>query len=233
MRSTADRLVRAGTVIWLATHFSLTVLYNLPLNPLKVQHLRLLNGTIGRYFPQNWSLFAPNPLATDDALLARCLSREETDARADGGELPTDGWYDLSTPYWRNHQRNRFSAYDRLIRPQTGAMRQYMTGGLPLAPYAESCQKGWTEACDFYKKGLARSRDVSGRMLGRIGSAFCRDTGSSTAFAAVALRMRETPANPWSKRYETNRTSRDIELGVYPIDSRVATTHLYRPTDMP
>ena len=50
-------------------------------------------------------------------------------------QLPKDGWFDVSTPFWYRHhchQQNRFSAYDRLIRPQAAALRLYRTGWMEL-----------------------------------------------------------------------------------------------------
>src|SRR5262249_47656112 len=130
-----------------------------------------------------------------------------TDARADGGELPTDGWYDLSTPYWRNHQRNRFSAYDRLIRPQTGAMRQYMTGGLPLAPYAASCQKGWTEACDFYQQGLPPSRAAFSDGSARLSAATRALPPRLPPSRFECANRRRTPGRSATKRTGPHATS--------------------------
>lgn len=219
-------LVRAAMLLWLVVHFTLTVLYVTPLNPVKMQLQPLLDATIGTYFPQNWSLFAPNPLSSDQALLVRPLTASEFAKAADEG-LPPDGWYDLSTPFWARFQQNRFSAYDRLIRAQSNAIRSYLTGGPEMAPWWEACRNGDQAACDYYARGLEQSRVQAGKLLARVGSAFCKDVGCDEGFAYVAVRVRERSSVPWSKRYTAQPEVRDTELGVYPVDRDVASTGLY------
>lgn len=231
MRVVTGWLIRAATLGWLAGHFASTALFTLPLNPLKMVTIRPLNASIGRFFPQNWSLFAPNPISRDQSLLARCLRDEEQDVPNDS--LPTDRWYDLSMPLWHRFQQNRFSAYDRLARPHTYALREYVGGGLALQPWLESCQKGLQKSCDAYQEGLERTRKAARRMLGRVASAFCEDIGPPGAYAAVALRLRDTPALPWSRRYERERPHADVEVIRVPIERGVATTGLYRAERLP
>ncbi|MGP7960639.1 DUF5819 family protein [Sanguibacter sp. A247] len=55
----------------LATHFAMTALHVTPVNPLKVEHERLVTAWIGPVFEQNWKLFAPDPIAIDQGLLVR------------------------------------------------------------------------------------------------------------------------------------------------------------------
>jgi hypothetical protein len=218
--------VRAVVVGWLVVHFTLTLLYVSPLNPIKIPAMPLLNKTIGTYFPQNWSLFAPNPLTTDQSILVHCLSGQEMAAFLSRG-LPEDGWYDLSMPFWHRYQQNRFSAYDRLIRPQSTAMRSFLSGGYWLQPWAESCRKGDQEACKLYEEALVGARATAAPLLAKIGSAFCQDIGAGNS-THVALRVRSRPALPWSQRDEATRKSVDSMLGVYEMNHGGATTGLYR-----
>src|SRR5260370_5762427 len=67
-------VVRIMTVLWLVAHFTLPVLYVFPINPAKDTLQPLINTTIGTYFPQNWMLFAPNPVSRDSELIVRPLS---------------------------------------------------------------------------------------------------------------------------------------------------------------
>jgi hypothetical protein len=70
IRRWLSNVVRVAALIWLVTHFALTVTYVMPVNPIKLGLQPFLNATIGTYFPQNWSLFAPDPLTSDYAFLA-------------------------------------------------------------------------------------------------------------------------------------------------------------------
>lgn len=72
----------------MAVHFGLTAAYNVPLNPLKIQLQQLLQATVGTFFPQNWNLFAPNPVDSDYALLARPLTPGEQETFLRTGSLP-------------------------------------------------------------------------------------------------------------------------------------------------
>jgi hypothetical protein len=132
-------------------HFALTALYVSPTNPLKLRYNIFLGQTTGRFFQQNWSLFAPSPVTSNQRMLVRCLSLKE----ATSDSLPSDGWYDITTPLITRHQQNRFSAYDRLNRTQANALRDYYTGGAVLLPWFDACRKGSRDACTAYQSGLA------------------------------------------------------------------------------
>ena len=114
-------VVRVGVLVWLVGHFSLTVLYVMPDNPLSESLQPLLRATIGRYFEQNWALFA------------RPLTPAEVAALPETG-WPGEGWYDLSTPMWERFQYNRFTPDERLTRPQAEAFVVYLRAVDGLEP---------------------------------------------------------------------------------------------------
>ena len=222
------RGVRGVTLLYLAAHFALTFLYVMPVNPVSLETQSVVDATIGRFFSQNWRLFAPNPLSSDQIVLARCLDDNEAKA-ALAGKLPTDGWFDLSTPVWDRFHAHRFSAYDRLSRPATNAARQFITGGTYLAPWFESCQHGNQEACDVVKKQVELSRGPAALVLQRVGSSFCREAQPGQSTTYVAMRLRQEAATPWSKRNDPSLKPAvsDDELGVYPIVDWIEDSGLY------
>jgi hypothetical protein len=227
IRQWLPNLVRVATLLWLVGHFALTVAYVMPLNPVTLSIQPLLNATIGTYFEQNWSVFAPNPRSSDSVLLARPLSHAEMAAVPAQG-LPTDGWYDMSTPLRAGFHQNRFSAYERLTYPERRAVLWYVNGGLELTPWSESCRRGDSASCEFYEEHLKMARSKAGRLLAKVGSAFSKDIAQpGQDISHVALRVRETRSVPWSERYTAEPVVRDFELGVYPIDHSVATPGLY------
>ncbi len=220
-------IVRIGSLLWLVFHFALTVAYVMPVNPIKISLQPLIYATVGTYFQQNWSFFAPNPLAADYALLARPLDQVEVEAIPKKG-LPTRGWYDLSAPLWAHFQKNRFSAYERLARPHGNALMIYLSGGLELVPWLEACLKGDSASCTFYEERLKVARSQAAELLAKVGSAFCKDLGESGQnYTHVALRVRERLSVPWSERHTGEGLVRDIELGVYPINKSMASAGLY------
>lgn len=223
--------LRLGSLLWLAIHFVFTIGYVMPLTPITLRYRPVLEATIGRFFYQNWSLFAPNPVSSDQALLVRGLDAAEVSALPRRG-LPVDGWQDISTPMWRRFHTNRFSAYDRLSRPQANGIRQYLGAIGELEPLREGCSRGDASSCNYYEEQLKRLRSQASTLLAKVGSAFLRDAFPSGQYTHLALRLRETYVAPWPARYTGPPPRRDVELGVYTVDSTVATTGLYRAGDV-
>lgn len=215
-------VLRLGGLTVLAVHVGLTAAYNMPFNPLKIQLQPVLARTVGTFFPQNWNLFAPSPVNSDYALLARPLTSLEYETFVRTGSLPSIDWFDLSTPLWSSFQENRLSAYDRIARPQTNALRVYLIGSFDLVPFHDACVKGDESACVFVAEQTAALREFRSVFLARVASSFCNARGPSCADATyVALRGRITRAVPWSQRYTGAPTVVDAEVGVFEIDRRV------------
>jgi hypothetical protein len=233
IRTVLTAIIKRATLALLVLHFALTIVYVLPPNPIKVPMLGLLDRTIGIYARQNWSLFAPNPIASNQAILARCLTaaeaQVESDANRDNRTAPE--WADVSTPFWLAFQKNRFSAYDRLIRPYTYALRTYLFGGHALSTWQSACRmKQDAEACDVYQKALAAVRSGMEPSLRKLGSAFCVEYRPDAPIVAVALRARLTPAWRWSERFndQASRPAHDMHLGVFTIDRSVSGPGIFR-----
>ncbi|AKF84802.1 hypothetical protein MFUL124B02_04640 [Myxococcus fulvus 124B02] len=220
------RATRVATLVGLVLHFALTLLYVFPLNPVKMELGFLANLTIGTYFPQNWSLFAPTPVQSTQVLLVRCLSAEEV-PRDSSRPLPTEGWEDVSSAHFRQAQRHRLSAYERLVRPLQNSLRTYLNGGPDLYPFHEACQKGDTQACEARDTALKPRRELASRMFRRVGSVFCREAFPHRHLSAVALRFRERGAVPWSARAEGRPKEQDFELGLFKLDETVALPGIY------
>jgi hypothetical protein len=217
---------RVAVLAWLFCHCLLTVMYNFPVNPVKAMVLPILNLTIGTFFQQNWSLFAPDPLTTNFTLLVRPITDEEY-RHVTAKTLPTTGWYDMSMPLIRGLQRNRFSCYDRISRTQTNSMLLYLNGGPLLTPWEEACSHGDTGACTAYNKALASTRPLAIRSLRKIGSAFCKSMDFGPDVHHFALRIRNTGQVEWSQRYTGKHDVTDTNLGLFQIDDSVDGPHLW------
>ena len=226
LQTVMRNLARAATLLWLIFHFSLTLLWVLPLSPLRMKADPIVRATIGSFFPQNWSLFAPNPVSSTESLLARCLTEDETPKKV-GAPLPADHWTDLSQPFFLGSQRHRFSAYERLVRPIQNSLRQYLSGGVDLHVFQESCKKGDHEACAHFEEVLKVRRQEAAVKLRKIASAFCREAYPSRQNYGVALRYRQQMAVPWSERFTASPKTSDYELGVFPIDRGIVLPGLF------
>jgi hypothetical protein len=139
----------------------------------------------------------------------------------------------VSTPFWKAFQDRRFSAYDRVIRPYTHALRTYLSGGHALAEWDTACRiKNDTDACEVYDKALTTVRDDMESSLRKLGSAFCGEYRPEAGVVAVALRARLTPAWRWSQRHndQDDRPAHDVSLGVFTLDRSVAGPGIFRAT---
>lgn len=193
-------VIRVITALWLVAHFTLTILYVFPTNPVKVRLKPLLDATIGTYFSQSWRLFAPKPISSDYVLLVRPLSDNEFLLVSTKG-LPSDGWYDLSSPLLAKHQSNRFSTYGRFARVALDAMQDYLDD-----PDDDQLVQPMVE----------------------LASSFCKDIGQNNA-NYVALQIDKVLSKPWSERGTSKpRVVERTLVGIYLIDPNVKNAHLYQ-----
>lgn len=236
MHPLVDRVLRIAAAVAVAAHVALTVAYNLPANPARQAMAPLLDGYIGRYFAQNWRLFAPNPASNNLSVLTVCLDPGEHEALAgapsESAALAlTDRWVDITRPLVRGHQGSRLSAYDRLGRAQISAAR----GATALPPFLEltaiSCKKGDDTACASIDEVLPIWHDGATNYLVRVASSYCAAVAPATS--GVALAVRERRAVPWSQRHDPEVTGERVDrwLGTFAVADDVMPAPIYRPDD--
>ncbi len=220
----STKVLQAVSVVWLVIHILLTAIYNMPMNPLKHNLLPLLNVTIGTFFNQNWSLFAPNPVAEDYILLIQPRLKS---LNQDSSKIPSV-WYDASSPLWAEFQKNRFSAYDRLARNQSNAVRNTLNGDISFIPVFDACHKGDTIACRVYKELIANARKFHTEKIVLVASAFINDIKKKEDnFTHIGIRIRIKSFSPWSKRYSKNVATKDIDLGEFKYIENISSIGIY------
>jgi hypothetical protein len=224
-RHALTNVVKGAALCWLAGHFLLTALYLLPPSPPRQAVRGLLDLTIGRHFEQNWSLFAPDPIGSNYALLVRGLDAVELAAVARDG-LPSDRWYDLSTPLWDAFAQNHLTAYERMSSMLLRGLLAYLDPGREEWVWAESCRRGDPASCALHAAELERLRLPATTQLVLFASAFYADLGLADRLSHVALRLRETRPPPWSERRAAPQVM-DFDLGVYPIVRGMSRSGLY------
>lgn len=217
--------VKLSTLLILIVHFTLTFLYVMPTTPIKLEHHQFLNWAVGGLFPQNWNLFAPNPIARNDSLLAMCLP--ENSQITDMQQLPEEGWEDLTRPLWHALQRNRFTAYGRIERTQGNAIRQYNGLQPGLEVWRESCRKGSEESCKYFQDKYEEVKKRAEPKLRKIASSFCSETNPGK-IGRVAIRIRYDSTLSWSKRYTDSRKNVDSDVGIFPIENQVVLPGIYQ-----
>lgn len=89
---------------FLVFHFSLLFINDMPSNYLSIKFGRFINAYVDPIFAQNWTLFAPNPISTNDDILVKYYYIKN-------GTTHISPWTDISDSLIQQIQRNRISSY--------------------------------------------------------------------------------------------------------------------------
>lgn len=84
-------------------HFTITLLYNFPVNPVSNQYNAWIQNYMNPFFTQNWKLFAPNPVSANNMFYIRGEYKNEN------GELKQTDWIDATTPFNTVVHHNRLT----------------------------------------------------------------------------------------------------------------------------
>ena len=227
-------LLKASAVLWLAAYMLLATINNMPSNPVKAALLPTLSVTVKKFYPQNWSLFAPNPVKNNQMIIARPLTHAEHEAVLAGAPIPSDGWWDLHMPLWKRFQSMRFSAFDRLSRPQSNALRIYSVGPTFLYPWYDALQEETDpekrkEMEEFIEKMRTPYRDQARDVITKVASAFVLDAfPEPELYTHIALRVRRTTPVPWSKRFEEEAEFNDYPMEIVEVRHDLKTSGIFR-----
>ena len=188
------RTFKGVTLLVVFLYFTMSLVYTFPLNPIKVGLNPLIALTVGKYFQQNWSLFAPDPVSSNVTLFIAPLETSTS--------KPTDSlaWIDVTTPLLDHFQENRFSGYERIGRAQTGALRLFMGNDPQSVPWKKACDNGDSIACKVFTAMINYDRKIALQCLQRVGSSICNqlyDPGTTRFALGYSLES----AVEWSQRY--------------------------------
>ncbi len=207
------------TLFIVLAYFVLTLLYSLPVNPVRIAWHRLIILTVGSYFIQNWSLFAPNPVTSNKNLLILPLTDSTGQGLSAKGPL---NWIDITQPLADNHHTHRLGPYERLSRAQKEAFHIYLGYSNYLYTLQRACNTGDSLACGVYRQQLVYDRNMAMNMFGRIGSSACNQLFPSDSITHYILAYKITYAVEWSKRYETIEHTYDFGIiDTFKIDRSV------------
>ena len=103
------RLLLCSCGVLLVWHFAITILYLLPLNPVRLAYGEVVDAYIVPYFRQRWALFAPDPPLDNKILTLRCRIEQ-------GGVIEETSWHDLDTFVLQARRRNLLSSLERFGR---------------------------------------------------------------------------------------------------------------------
>jgi Family of unknown function (DUF5819) len=93
--------------VLLFIHFSIVGLSLLPNNPISHVHKSQIRSYVDPFFTQNWNLFAPNPIASNQTLLIEFTTHYKKDS-------VTSKWLDIKDAVHKTRVKNFWSPLQRL-----------------------------------------------------------------------------------------------------------------------
>ncbi|WP_258728642.1 DUF5819 family protein [Bacillus atrophaeus] len=109
-------------------HTIMMVMYNLPLNPVNFKHEKLISSYMNPLFTQNWQLFAPDPVSTNNNIICRGTFTNNK------GQKEHTEWIDITESYNLDIKNNLFSPNRLMKTALSGAVFE-------IQPYLKSTDK--------------------------------------------------------------------------------------------
>lgn len=185
-------------VVALAVHFTVTLAFLTPLNPVKLRALPAINRYMVPLFEQRWELFAPDPLVDTRYLLVAC---RVADAQGNVEERP---YSNMTAAYRELKQRYRLTPADRIERAQFAPIfllfgeRDAISKRLLDHPDEDS--PTYKRAREMINEEEKKRGMAAVRLLGRVASAECDRLYGRGLSKEVRVRMATIKSPPFSKR---------------------------------
>ncbi|MNW31643.1 hypothetical protein D3C74_85700 [compost metagenome] len=184
----------------LLMHFFLVFLHAGPINPISVALKSVTDNYVGRFFQQNWHLFAPQPMTQNLKLYVRV---KYTDIGSK--EINVSEWYDVTEPMIRTNEETLFSPYNRIIRIGSGYIHQLYIGGKDELTYKLIEKNSDKEdAQNKIYSSLEEDSEHIENILYRYASAFAKKEFSEAEIREVQFMTSIADAVPYSKRNDSS-----------------------------
>ncbi|MGW8956281.1 DUF5819 family protein [Paenibacillus sp. NPDC055715] len=182
--------------LFIMIHFFFIFLHAGPLNPISVSLKSVTDNYVGRFFQQNWHLFAPQPMTQNLKLYVRVKYKEQ-----DNSKTVISNWYDVTEPMIRTNQATTFSPYNRMLRIGSGYIHQLYIGGKDDLTYKlmekisekEKVSKEINASLDKDSKHVEQ-------IIYRYASAFAKRKFAKFELTKVQFMTSTSDAIPYSKR---------------------------------
>jgi hypothetical protein len=189
--------VPAVLIAALAVHFTCTLVYLMPPNPMSVRARPVVGSYMEPFFSQNWSLFAPDPVADTRLLLVSCRVEEP-----DGSATETP-WANITSPLRAVKSRYRVGPANQLERAQLAPLYMIFPPGDALIEKVASQNEEhlFDEVLAQYEEARRKTLTDGTRLLTRVGSAECDRIHGTGRTREVALRMVTIEPPKFSQRH--------------------------------
>lgn len=182
--------------LFLVVHFFFVFLHAGPLNPVAVSFKSATDGYVGRFFQQNWHLFAPEPMTQNLKLYVRVKYKER-----DSPKTVMSNWYDVTGPMIKTNKATLFSPYNRMLRIGSGYIHQLYIGGKDDLTYKLMDKISEEEkASKEINVSLEKDSKQVEQIIYRYASAFAKREFSGVELTEVQFMTSVSDAIPYSKR---------------------------------
>ncbi|SDY46103.1 DUF5819 family protein [Thermoactinomyces sp. DSM 45892] len=211
------KILSLGFLGAFVVHFALTALYVSPSNPLKVKYSQVVNGYMEPLFTQNWKLFAPDPVTSDNTFYVRVKIKE-----TDGQEKIT-GWFDITSDLFKKNQENRFTPYNRLLRFPRSSIALIGEQDDILATLKKKVQDKKVDEEKFKDllegEKIKQKKTYATKLVNRYAESYLASVFPGKKIEQLQVMMVETESTPFSKRadksYQNKKSSYEFDWKDY------------------
>ncbi|PAD20662.1 DUF5819 family protein [Terribacillus saccharophilus] len=177
----------------LITHFFALLLSVIPFNPVVLKYNEQITNYVNPLFTQTWTLFAPDPISSNDALHIK-LEFEE-------GETE---WIDTTNPIVGKMHDNYFSPYNRLGRITQSITSQMLTEEPLVHDLRESIKTkdDKNESLAELDKQSEKRYDTNHEYLLRYASSYAKHLFPNEKIETIEMRVLHQKSIPYSERNE-------------------------------
>ncbi|WP_107839838.1 DUF5819 family protein [Metasolibacillus meyeri] len=177
-------------------HFTVTLIYNTPSNPIKAKYNQQINFYMEPLFTQNWKLFAPTPVSTNSQFYVKAKIQS-----ADG--VTTTGWLDMLDYMVENNQANRFTPYNRLLRIPRSAYSLRLERDETIQKIISKVHEGKLDQEKYEKLIVNEEKDaqveMSNKLVNRFAEAHLKSAYPDSDILEFKVLLVETSPVPFSK----------------------------------
>ncbi|QXE02890.1 DUF5819 family protein [Terribacillus sp. DMT04] len=185
----------------LTAHFIILLFSVIPFNPVVLKYNKQITNYVNPLFTQTWTLFAPDPISSNDALHIK-LEFEE------GGT----GWIDTTNPIVEKMHGNYFSPYNRLGRITQSITSQMLSEEPLVHDLRESikAKDDKNESLAELDKQSKNRYDTNHEYLLRYASSYAKYLFPHEKIETIEMRVLNQKSIPYSERNENKE--REWEL---------------------
>lgn len=178
-------------VVVLTTHFAFILLSVIPFNPITFKKSDLIYAYVDPLFTQTWTLFAPEPIHTNDAL--------QVQLEFDDGQ--TSEWIDATYPVVDRMHDNYFSPYNRMGRISQSITHQMWTEDPLLNDLRKSVEeKKKLDTIKSLDTSFEENNKIYSDYLLRYASAFVKSAYPNEEIKFLSLRIVKQESIPFSNK---------------------------------